>query len=112
METAASSPATRDMSCKSIRKMTSSRPRPSGTIGHFVPQDSLLLQIPAGTAADRTGASSSDVTVDYVRAPETPTMAFHAGNRDAVSNWSITLEKKSHVDFHSFSPVGQREQNS
>ncbi|MED6243982.1 hypothetical protein ATANTOWER_032726 [Ataeniobius toweri] len=31
------------------------------------------------------GRCSSDVVVDYVRAPETPTMAFHAGNRDAVT---------------------------
>ncbi|MEQ2208142.1 hypothetical protein XENOCAPTIV_026787 [Xenoophorus captivus] len=40
--------------------------RPSAVIGNFVPQDSLLLQIPAGTAADRTGRPSSDVTVGYI----------------------------------------------
>ncbi|MED6233144.1 hypothetical protein ATANTOWER_007430 [Ataeniobius toweri] len=31
------------------------------------------------------GRRSSDVTVDYVRAPETPTMAFHAGNQDVIT---------------------------
>ncbi|MEQ2226568.1 hypothetical protein ILYODFUR_028683 [Ilyodon furcidens] len=48
-------------------------------IGHFVPQDSLLLQIPAGTAADRTERRSSDVTVGYITYSETFQLCFQVG---------------------------------
>ncbi|MEQ2222502.1 hypothetical protein ILYODFUR_027033 [Ilyodon furcidens] len=44
----------------------------------------LLPQLPAGIAADRKGRRSSDVTVDYIRAVETPTIAFRAGNWDRL----------------------------
>ncbi|MEQ2279094.1 hypothetical protein AMECASPLE_005934 [Ameca splendens] len=40
--------------------------RPSGVFGHFVSQDSPLLQIPAGTAADMMGRPKSDVIGHYI----------------------------------------------
>ncbi|MEQ2163082.1 hypothetical protein GOODEAATRI_026555 [Goodea atripinnis] len=64
-------------------------------IGHFVPQDSLLLQIPAGTAADRTGRRSSDVTVGYITYSETAPIAFQLGTEMRLPrDWSVILEKK------------------
>ncbi|MED6261200.1 hypothetical protein ATANTOWER_002220 [Ataeniobius toweri] len=79
---------------------------PSGIISHFVSRDSPLLQIPAATAADRTGRRSSDATVNYITEYETAHHCFQLGNETQLPrNWSITVEKKSHVDFHSFSPL-------
>ncbi|MEQ2311252.1 hypothetical protein AMECASPLE_017949 [Ameca splendens] len=70
----------------------------------------LLPQLPAGIAADRKGRRSSDVTVDYIRAPETPTIAFHAGNQDRLlHSWSASFwRRNSHVGFHQFSPLARK----
>ncbi|MEQ2303288.1 hypothetical protein AMECASPLE_015217, partial [Ameca splendens] len=70
----------------------------------------LLPQLPAGIAADRKGRQSSDVTVDYIRAPEMPTIAFHAGNRDRLATQlkRIILEKKLTRGFSSVLPTGQK----
>ncbi|KAK5612786.1 hypothetical protein CRENBAI_007255 [Crenichthys baileyi] len=52
------------------------------------------------------GRRNPDVTVDYITNELQSRYAFHAGNETRLPrNWSITLEKKSHVDFHSFSPL-------
>ncbi|KAK5614622.1 hypothetical protein CRENBAI_012737 [Crenichthys baileyi] len=83
--------------------------RPS--IGHFVSQDSPLLQIPADTAADMTGRPSSDVTTNYITDYETANHCFSHWKPDQHLK-HIPLEKKSHVDFHSFSFVGQRKRNN
>ncbi|MED6234305.1 hypothetical protein ATANTOWER_026643 [Ataeniobius toweri] len=59
--------------------------RPSGVFGHFVSQDSPLLQIPAPTTVDRTGRCSSDATVNYITEYETAHHCFSAWDQGAVT---------------------------
>ncbi|MEQ2314119.1 hypothetical protein AMECASPLE_008857 [Ameca splendens] len=53
------------------------------------------------------GRRSSDATVNYMTEYETAHHCFSDGNRDVVTTQlkRIILEKKSHVDFHSFSQL-------
>ncbi|MED6249416.1 hypothetical protein ATANTOWER_013744 [Ataeniobius toweri] len=86
-------------------------PRPSGIIGHFVSQYSPLLQIPAGTAADMTGHPKSDVTGDYIgRWPFKEVLFQLKPRRGYHATGASILEKKSHVDFHSFSPLANEKE--
>ncbi|KAK5612702.1 hypothetical protein CRENBAI_008639, partial [Crenichthys baileyi] len=59
--------------------------RPSGVIGHFVSQDGPLLQIPAGTAADKIGASQFGCHSNYITYYETPHNLPADGDLDTVT---------------------------
>ncbi|MED6263026.1 hypothetical protein CHARACLAT_000129 [Characodon lateralis] len=86
---------------------------PPSVICYYIPQYGLLPQLPAGITADRKGRRSSDVTVDYIRTLETPTIVFFTLETETgyhAMRARILLEKKLTRGFSSILPTGQKTQ--
>ncbi|MEQ2238334.1 hypothetical protein ILYODFUR_032194 [Ilyodon furcidens] len=81
---------------------------PFVVIGHFVPQKSLLLQILAGTAADRTGCRISDFTLGYIVNELALILASKLDTGPASGAQHSGEENPTWTFIHS-PPVGQRE---